>query len=387
MGKINNTAEAWNFDWSLYEDGWNGTSLKVNKKISTRDKHCKIYSHESYAKDLLAKYLKTATPLSKELRKDTLVTITDFHTTNDNIILASVNGGANDIAIDLNKEQRFFNTIATSDGQRLTKETFLDCLKDPDIRKAILDMGLVAKIGTDVEKASIWDGYVENLSNEMKEQIVKKSKAYIAKVLSTNNGGFIVEVADTIKAFMPGSMAAANKLTDYAALVGQTMEVMVESYDKRLGFVVSRKKFLQTIAPTYTNQVADLVKQNPDVVFGGKVTGTTPFGVFIELEGFSGCLTGMIHKSLMSDQLREDLRQNKVAPDTAMNIYVHKITREGKNVRLIFTDVPSAEREAVIARREAEDAAEKSEYVNAKKNAAVKAETTDEAPADAVEEA
>lgn len=380
MAKYNGPAEAGNFDWNLYTDGWNGSSLKINTKIKTGDKHIKVYSHEKYADQLISSYLKTAAPVSKELSKNTVVEITDFMPFGKDAVLASINGGGSDVVIDLNKEQRFFNTMALNDGSRMTKESFLECLKDPEVRKAILDMGLVAKIGTDIEKASIWDGYVENLSNEMKEQITKKDKAYIAKILSSNNGGFVVEVADTIKAFMPGSMAAANKLTDYAALVGQTMEVMVESYDKKLGFVVSRKKFLQTIAPTYTNQVAEMVKANPDVIFGGKVTGTTPFGVFIELEGFGGCLTGMVHKSLMSDQLREDLRQNKIAPDTVMNIYVHKITREGKNLRLIFTDVPTAEREAVIARREAEDAAEKAEYVNAKKEATkANAEVTVEA--------
>ena len=25
------------FDWSLYEDGWNGTSLKGNKKVKTKN--------------------------------------------------------------------------------------------------------------------------------------------------------------------------------------------------------------------------------------------------------------------------------------------------------------------------------------------------------------
>ena len=365
MGKTNIPAQAGNFDWAQYEDGWNGSSLKVNNKIKTGDKHIKVYSHEMYADDLVKKYMKTATPVSKELRKDTLVGITDFAIRNNDTVLASVNGGSSDIVIDLNKEQKFFNTMAI-DGQRMDKESFLNCLRDPEVRKEILKMNLTAKVGTDIEKASIWDGYVENISNEMKEQITKKTQAYSAKILSSNNGGFIVEVADAVKAFMPGSMAAANKLTDYAALVGQTMEVMVESFDKKLGFIVSRKKYLQTITPMYINQVAEIVKANPETVFTGKVTGSVPYGVFIELDGFGGCLTGMVHKSLMSDALINSLHNGTVKPDDTMNIYVHTITREGKNLRLVFTDVPLAEREAVIAKREAEDAAEKAARVATK---------------------
>ena len=36
------------FDWDLYENGWNGVSLKVNKKVKTSDGG-KCYCHESYA--------------------------------------------------------------------------------------------------------------------------------------------------------------------------------------------------------------------------------------------------------------------------------------------------------------------------------------------------
>lgn len=365
MGKVTNITQTvgnTEFDWSAYEDGWNGKSLRVNKRIKHNNKNIKVYSHESYAADLFEKYSCTAAPVSKELVKNTVVSIDDFSYVDKHTVLASINGGSNNVVIDLNKEQRFFNVL--SDGEdRLNKESFLKCLEDPDVRAKILSMGLVAKVGTDVAKASIWDGYVEKLSTEMKEQVYKKDKAYMAKILSSNNGGFVVEVADTITAFMPGSMAAANKLTNYEALVGQTMEVMVESHDEKLGFVVSRKKYLRTITPIYMRKLESMVKENPDTLFAGKVTGTTPFGIFIELNDFSGTLTGMIHKTLLSDDLREQLRQNKVEADTVYNVYVHKIEKG----RIIFSDVPTAERQEVIARREAEDLQEKSAYVAAKK--------------------
>lgn len=362
------------FDWSMYEDGWNGRSLLINKKVKTGDKHIKVYSHDAYASDVLAQYTGNNSPIptSKELRKNVIVNITDFAYVGDNTVLASINGGSNNVIIDLNKEGRYFNTLQGPNGNIMTKQDFVACLRNPEVKKQIIDLGLVAKVGTDVEKASIWDGYVEVLSNEMREQIRKKNKAYMAKILSSNNGGFVVEVANTVKAFMPGSMSAANKLNDYESLVGKEMEVMVESYDEKFGFVVSRKKYIQTIIPIYTKKLASRIEKNKDLVIEGTVTGTTPFGIFVELDDH--LLTGMLHKTLVSDELRDKLRNNEIKPDTKINVYVHKIEKG----RIILSDVPSAERDAVIAKREAEDAQEKLTYVNAKKEAAAKAKEAQE---------
>lgn len=354
------------FNWDLYEDGWNGKNLKANKGVKTKDKHTIVYSHENYAAEAYAEYMQTPAPVSKEMKKNVLVSIDGFKAIDANTVLASVNRGSNNIIIDLSKENRFFKTIDMG-GQTLTQEKFIECINNPEICKQIIDLGLVAKVGTDTEKASIWDGYVENLSIEMREQISLNNKAYIAKVISSNNGGFVVEIANTIKAFMPGSMAAANKLTDYESLVGKEMEVMVESFDKKLGFVVSRKKYLRKITPKYMATLNDQLATDPNMSFSVKVTGTTPFGVFCEM---NEVLTGMVHKTLMSDELREALRKNEIKPDTTINVFVHKIEKG----RIILSDVPSSEREAIIAKREAEDAQEKADYTSAKAKSAIQAE-------------
>jgi len=360
------------FDWSAYDSGWNGKSLKPNNNIKTGDKKIKVYCHESYAKELFSQYMNHVEPVSKDLKKHTLVKIDALHRIkNDNDhISASINGGSNNISIDLNKEGRFFNTIVMGD-QTLTKETFLRYLDDPEIHKKFIEMGLIAKIGTDIEKGSIWDGYIETLVSEMQEQITKNTKAYIAKIISSNNGGFVVEVAGMIKAFMPGSMAAANKLNEYKSLIGTEMEVMVESYDPKFGFIVSRKKYLRTIVPHYLKNLENALASNKDTAYEVTVTGTTPFGVFCEI---NEVLTGMIHKTLMSDELRERLRQNQVAAQEKLIVYVHKIERTGNNSRIILSDVISGERDAVIAKREAEDLQEKTNYVTAKREA-IKAQT------------
>jgi len=377
------SVEAGNFDWSLYEDSWNGTSLRVNKKVKGTDKHIKVYCHEAYAQEMFDRYMHQATPISKELKKNTLVKIDGLRRVDGDHVTASINGGANNISIDLNKEGKFLNTIAFGDA-KLTKETFLALLDDPDVNKKFIEMGLVAKIGTDVEKGSIWDGYVETLVAEMQEQITKKNKAYMASIVSSNNGGFVVEIAGMVKAFMPGSMAAANKINDYESLVGAEMEVMVESYDPKFGFIVSRKKYLRTIAPIYLKNLEAALTENKDTVLNVSVTGTTPFGIFCEI---NEVLTGMIHKTLMSDELRERLRQNQVAAEEKLNVYVHRIERAGGNTRIILSDVVSTERDAVIAKREAEDLQEKTDYVAAKREAAkVQTETVETDNADFQEE-
>ena len=43
------------FDWTAYDDGWNGTSLRVNKKVKGTDKNTKVYCHEAYAQETTGK--------------------------------------------------------------------------------------------------------------------------------------------------------------------------------------------------------------------------------------------------------------------------------------------------------------------------------------------
>lgn len=351
-----------NFDWDAYEDGYTKNSVTIQGN--------KLYTLAKNAKEQYEKYSGTNIPSCKELSRHALVKIDDINAVNGDTMLVSINNGSNNILIDLNKEQRFFNIIKLGDA-KLTKETFSEYIKDKDFRKQIIDMGLSAKVGMDIEKASLWDGFVENLAIEMREQITKNQKAYTAKILSTNNGGFVVEVADAVKAFMPRSMAAKNKIVDDNELLGKTTEVMVESYDEKNGFVVSRKKYISAITPSALKEFTKSLEENKDKMFRGKVTGTAPFGIFVEINEI---LTGMLHKTTISDSLRDALRANTIKPQMEIDVYVHKV----ENGRIILSDVISSEREAVIAKREAEDANEKGDKKKDKKD--TEAPTTTEMP-------
>jgi hypothetical protein len=43
------------FDWSMYEDGWNGRSLKINKNVKVNNPKDKVYCHEAYAQEVYDK--------------------------------------------------------------------------------------------------------------------------------------------------------------------------------------------------------------------------------------------------------------------------------------------------------------------------------------------
>lgn len=343
------------FDWSVYEDGWNGCSLTPNTKIKTK-KNEKVYCHEAYAQEIYDKYSGVSVQNAKDLKKGNLVNITDLRIIDDNTMMAVIGGGANNIIVDLSKETRLFDKF-TCDDKVMDKQLFVSAIKqNSEFKQQILSMDLSVKIGTDVEKGSIWDGYVENLHTEFLNQIKTQNKAYWAEVIETNRGGFVVEVAGTIRAFMPGSMAASNRITDYDSYLGKSMEVMIESYTEQNGFVVSRKKYIQKLRPIKLRNYEDRLEDAPNTVYTGTVTGATQYGVYVELDEF---ITGMVHKTLASDELREAMRRGEVAPGTVLQVYGHKI----ENNRLILSDVAPEFRAEVITKREAEDEAEKSAHL------------------------
>ena len=352
------------FDWTPYEDGWNGKSLKVSTKIKA-NKGDKVYCHGPYAQDLYYKYAGIKVEGCKDLTKNALVKVDNIEVINDTTLMATINGGSNNVIIDLNKEQKFIDWLNNFCSGDLNKDNMAIALRNEEFKQQVIDLGLSAKITAgDIEKASIWDGHVEALTREMREQVTKNTRAYMATIMSTNKGGFVVDIMNTVSAFMPGSMAAANRVTDFEGMVGTKFEVMVESYDPNFGFVVSRKKYLKTMLPVKIQELENILDKDKDTVFTGHVTGTTPFGVFVEIDEF---ITGMLHKTLVRDDTREAMRNNSIAAGTEVKVYIHKIEKSkarenGKFVdryRVILSDVPSDERDAVIARREAEETEEK----------------------------
>lgn len=337
------------FDWALYEDGYNGCNLKENKRIKKKDKKTKVFCHEAYAQELYNMYENACenfgSDFTTEIRANDLVAIDDMTVINDNELLISVNHGSASIVVDLTKEDAFYkNILKNANGAEVTREQFVANMKKPEFKKELLGYGLAAKVNQHKNKASLWDGFVEKVRNNMRAQIGKDTEAYIAHIDSANGGGYMVTVSGCVNAFMPGSMAAINRVTDFESLIGKDVEVMIEKYDPKSGFIVSRKKYLKTIIPIKMKLLESDLKKDPNKMFKGTVTGSTPFGIFVELDDV---LTGMIHRTLISDELYEKFVNNENLVGTEVNVYVHSM----ENGRLILSDVDVEHRQEVIEKR------------------------------------
>ena len=129
----------------------------------------------------------------------------------------------------------------------------------------------------------------------------------------------------TLPGFMPNTLAGINKLYDIESIMNKTFEVMIESFSRDEGtYIVSRRKYLQSLIP---EAIKELKRGE---VYDGNVTGTTPFGVFVE---FGECLTGMIHKTNINPEWQDKLSQ--IQPGTEIQFYVKEIVKD----KIILTQI------------------------------------------------
>lgn len=179
-------------------------------------------------------------------------------------------------------------------------------------------------------------GSISELYESRAHQTLKNlddKEPVMASVKSLNPAGYDIEILHTgvsLKGFMPNTLAGINKLHDPESILGVTFEVMIESFSESEGtYIVSRKKYLQSLIPDEAS------KLEYGDVHRGHVTGTTPFGVFIE---FNECLTGMIHKA----NLREDWQEriSEIKPGFEIEFYIKEVIKErGNRYKIILTQI------------------------------------------------
>jgi 4-hydroxy-3-methylbut-2-enyl diphosphate reductase len=179
-------------------------------------------------------------------------------------------------------------------------------------------------------KGSIAELYESRAHQNLKS--LEEGASVTAHIKSLNPAGYDVEILHggvTLPAFMPNTIAGINKLYDPTSIVGQTFEVMIESYSEQEGtYIVSRRKYLQSLIP-------DAVKSlEYNVAYDGHVTGTTPFGVFVE---FNECLTGMIHKANINPDWSD--RISEIKPGFEITFYIKEIIKDRHIPKLILTQV------------------------------------------------
>jgi ribosomal protein S1 len=131
-----------------------------------------------------------------------------------------------------------------------------------------------------------------------------------------------------LSAFMPNTLAGVNKLHNPETIVGKTFNVVIESYSVDKGtYIVSRRRYLKTLIPTAVENL------EMETVYSGHVTGTTPFGIFIE---FEECLTGMIHKSNINPAFADKIQE--IVPGTEIDFYIKEVIKT-KNLKIILTQI------------------------------------------------
>jgi small subunit ribosomal protein S1 len=175
-------------------------------------------------------------------------------------------------------------------------------------------------------KGSIASLYESRAHENLKS--LEEGESVTAYVRSLNPAGYDVEITNggvTLPGFMPNTLAGINKLYDPTSIVGDTFQVMIESFSEHEGtYIVSRRKYLQTLIP---QEIGNL---EFNTLYGGRVTGTTPFGIFVE---FNECLTGMIHKANVTEEWQN--RISDIKPGQEIEFYIKEIIKE----KIILTQV------------------------------------------------
>ena len=309
-----NTHNPDDFNWDV------ANGRKPNTKLKRIPNGSKIYCHEPYAQELLDAYnnyfegVPESMSLSKDLDEGNVYPCKIVSISETEALAQTTTGQT--IYIDLKKEKK------DAEKLRITGISF----NPGDVLQA-----KIRKSGG-VYTGSVVEYYIHSLRVELFEQIKKESSAYRVKIESINKGGYIVDLSG-IKCFLPGSLAAANRITDFESYIGKELHVMIEGYvEAKDIFIVSYKKYLNKIMESKIQEL-DLTKK-----YKGYVTGTSDFGVFVEWEEV---YTGLIHKTEFS----EDNSITGVNPGDEIEFYVKEIK---DNNRLTLTLEKPLERNVII---------------------------------------
>jgi len=317
------------FDWSKYDDGYKGESLLTpNKKILGSNIKNKCFSRESYAQELF-NIFSSSKFIKKDLINGDCVLVTNIYNIRDNKMMLELLGGLS-VEIDLSREKKFIQLYGYQ-----TANDFIESLTaDKQFVENFIAEGIYAYVieSTPAMKISLWQGHLKKIKEEFMQQIQTPSKAYIAKILEANKGGFFVEVQG-VDAFMPGSLAAPNKIIDFKTYVGKEIIVMIEDFLTDINsFIVSHKKYINYILPS---KLAGLTLTSK---YNGIITGTSKYGIFVEFEEI---FTGLLHNSKMKEETLDNFRNGKYKPGDSIEFYINEITKDN---RIILTEESSDEK-------------------------------------------
>ena len=324
-----------NFDWSLYEQGYRGgNTLVVNPSVKVNNKKDKVYCHEAYAQNLYDMFVHNiksgSVAEAKDMIRGSIHNVTNISVVSDREILVDTVAGASAI-VDLTKEHQYLETIGVSHYSQL-----IELLKNSNTYKqSLLNSGVVGKV-VNGGRISLWEGHLSKIEKEFMDQINNTASpcAYYAQVKEINGGGYIVDIMG-VQCFMPGSLAAAGILTDFNALLGKEIPVMIVNYIPKSGFIVSYKKYLNAILP---KKIEDELSVGMEVYT--RVTGTSKNGIFIQFKDKEGewLFSGLIHRSVMSKDFEKRFDNREFRNGDEFKAFIHNIVEVDGKWRIIVGD-------------------------------------------------
>lgn len=296
-------------------------SNKENKTVIKRndDKKTRVFCQEDYAQELYDKYGDFV--VMKDIKNGDILRVVDFKvsSTNKKEVIA-VCENYTSLYFNFSKERKYFEILG------LTEENFFTWIESKEHLNYLKENKIsIQAENVEVSKGSLYQAHLKTIISEFKEQILKPTSAYVAKIIDKNQGGFIVEVQG-VKAFLPGSLAAANKITDFESYMGKEVNVMIEDFLKSSDiFVVSYKKYLDYILP---GKLGELERNQ---LMKGVVTGSSKFGIFVE---FDDVFTGLLHTAEMSPETLEKFNKGFFKPGHELEAWLKDI----RDNKLILTE-------------------------------------------------
>jgi small subunit ribosomal protein S1 len=162
-------------------------------------------------------------------------------------------------------------------------------------------------------------------------------------VVEANNGGLIVELAGSIRGFIPTSQLDAKRVyqsgvrqvgKDISAKVQKRLNTLVEQVIKTRIIELDREKNRIILSEKMVTQARDLEKRAKTLrkvkegdKLKGEISGITPFGVFVNAEG----LEGLVHLSELSWDKVENIGAIYAVGDK-VDVMVIGISDGGKRV-------------------------------------------------------
>lgn len=208
------------------------------------------------------------------------------------------------ISVKLNKEKEFLKTILMS------QDEFVNSIVGNNsyhVKIVATESGL---------RGSFYEAYKDVLRREFFDQLKNPTNVYDAKIIEKNRGGYFVNIHG-VEAFLPGSLASANKIINFEAFLGKTVKVMLDSYiNESDTFIVSNKRYIEHIMPQMIENI------DMSVNYEGTVTGSIQSGIFIE---FNDIMTGLLSQSDMDEQTFSLFKSGSVRPGDKINVWVRDV--------------------------------------------------------------